>query len=171
LSLESRKLDCDSRRDYVRRLKQKTTDTHNALADFYNRKQAVRVNQLTLLAAFFLPLSLAAAVLSMQNRLVDLHLLLYDFLGVVIILSTLAAFFAWINRFGEPICETIIYANYGHRADDNPMIRKALTIFWIVIWWAALLASFLTGMLKDIGLGLKILGFEAAGITLFWMCS
>ncbi|KAF5630306.1 hypothetical protein F52700_7328 [Fusarium sp. NRRL 52700] len=47
------------------------------------------VQQLTLLATIFLPLSLAAGVLSMQTRFKDLRTLLYDFFGVVVLLAAI----------------------------------------------------------------------------------
>ncbi|KAF5586463.1 mRNA 3 end-processing YTH1 [Fusarium pseudocircinatum] len=47
------------------------------------------VQQLTLLATIFLPLSLAAGVLSMQTRFKDLGTLLYDFFGVVVLLAAI----------------------------------------------------------------------------------
>ncbi|KAF5610631.1 uncharacterized protein FSUBG_2892 [Fusarium subglutinans] len=47
------------------------------------------VQQLALLATIFLPLSLAAGVLSMQTRFKDLGTLLYDFFGVVVLLAAI----------------------------------------------------------------------------------
>lgn len=48
-----------------------------------NANQTRGVQQLTLVATIFLPLSLAAGVLSMQIRFKDLGNLLYDFFGAV----------------------------------------------------------------------------------------
>lgn len=49
---------------------------------------SVSIKRLTVLAAFFLPLSLATSLLSMSTRFKDLHLLLYDFVGVFFLIST-----------------------------------------------------------------------------------
>ncbi|RKK34336.1 hypothetical protein BFJ67_g13833 [Fusarium oxysporum f. sp. cepae] len=54
-----------------------------------NINQTRGVQQLTLLATIFLPLSLAAGVLSMQTRFKDLGTLLYDFFGVVVLLAAI----------------------------------------------------------------------------------
>ncbi|KAH7147924.1 hypothetical protein DER46DRAFT_639502 [Fusarium sp. MPI-SDFR-AT-0072] len=54
-----------------------------------NINQNRGVQQLTLLATIFLPLSLAAGVLSMQTRFKDLGTLLYDFFGVVVLLAAI----------------------------------------------------------------------------------
>ncbi|KAJ4326730.1 hypothetical protein N0V84_002848 [Fusarium piperis] len=51
--------------------------------------QTRSVQRLTLLATIFLPLSLAAGVLSMQTRFVDLGFLLYDFFGVAVLLGAI----------------------------------------------------------------------------------
>ncbi|KAI1013670.1 hypothetical protein LB503_010700 [Fusarium chuoi] len=51
--------------------------------------QTKGVQQLTLLATIFLPLSLASGLLSMQTRFKDLGTLLYDFFGVVMLLAAI----------------------------------------------------------------------------------
>jgi Mg2+ and Co2+ transporter CorA len=53
-------------------------------------KETENVQRLTVLATIFLPLSLAARILSMQSRFKDLDYLLYDFVGVAILLEYLA---------------------------------------------------------------------------------
>jgi Mg2+ and Co2+ transporter CorA len=55
--------------------------------------QKRNVQFLTILATIFLPLSLAAGVLSMQSRFTDLGVLLYDFVGVVVLLVVIALLF------------------------------------------------------------------------------
>lgn len=46
--------------------------------------EAHSTRRLAVLATIFLPMSLATGVLSMQNRLRDTHLVLWDFLGISI---------------------------------------------------------------------------------------
>ncbi|KAH6692193.1 hypothetical protein F5X68DRAFT_258917 [Plectosphaerella plurivora] len=53
-------------------------------------EQALSVKRLTLLAAVFLPLSLASSLLSMGTRAVDLGVLWYDYLGISVLLVFLA---------------------------------------------------------------------------------
>lgn len=153
-------------------------EQHAALAARITMKQATSVSQLTLLAAFFLPLSLSAAILSMQTRFMQLHLLLYDFLGVMLILGALAAVLAVVNRYGTRVWNFNTNLAYGAKLRKAEAkveiggwpIRRATRFAWIGFWWCALLASFLVGMLMDDAkFGLRILGFEAAGILLVWV--
>ena len=53
-----------------------------------NVRESYSVKRLIIVASIFLPLSLASSVLSMQTRFVDLHLLLYDILGVFCLISS-----------------------------------------------------------------------------------
>ena len=53
-------------------------------------EQALSVKRLTLLAAVFLPLSLASSLLSMGTRAVNLGVLWYDYLGISVLLVFLA---------------------------------------------------------------------------------
>jgi hypothetical protein len=69
----------------------------NALTYCANTEQNASINQLILLAAFFLPLSLATDVLSIQSRFSELHLLLFDFVGVFLVVRTLALLFFFIS--------------------------------------------------------------------------
>jgi Mg2+ and Co2+ transporter CorA len=55
-----------------------------------NIDDSVSVKRLTILAAVFLPCSLACSIVSMQTRFVELHLLLYAFLGGFILVASLA---------------------------------------------------------------------------------
>ncbi|KAK2063272.1 hypothetical protein LY76DRAFT_601903 [Colletotrichum caudatum] len=56
----------------------------------WNVNQSQNVKVLTLLATVFLPLSLSAGILSMNTRFKDLGDLMYDFIGVVVLLGALA---------------------------------------------------------------------------------
>lgn len=132
-------------------------ELYKVLAQIISIEQANSVNQLTLLAAFFLPLSLAAAILSMQTRFADLGVLLYDFLGVMVILIALALLVAGFNAYGRSYYDDFLHEVYfALRA--FPAYPRRITIFWSSLWISALLASFLLGMLKSVDLGGTVLG-------------
>ncbi|KAF1951218.1 hypothetical protein CC80DRAFT_212610 [Byssothecium circinans] len=164
--------DCTFYRTSASRLKAEHVEAQEIHLKWVNAKQADSVNQLTLLAAFFLPLSLAAGVLSMQTRFSDLHLLLYDFVGVVVILATITAFLAALSRWGPSMYEYIIFSAYGRLALRwAPPMQQVVKFAPPAVWWLVFLASFLVGMSKDVLLGLRILGYGAAGITVLWLLS
>jgi hypothetical protein len=114
---------------------------------------------LSLLAIIFLPLSLASSLLSMQTRFVDLHYLLYDFFGVIVLLGTITAAIVVFLKCASWRSETLNTRVTHEKA--LKAIRGGIT-FMIIIPWTLILSSFLVGMLKDVGLGLKILGFRFA---------
>jgi hypothetical protein len=64
-----------------------------------NITQVNSVQRLTVLATIFLPMSLAAGVLSMQSRFKDLGVLLYDFVGVVVLLGAFAVLLFFVMFF------------------------------------------------------------------------
>ncbi len=86
-------------------------------------KSADAAFRLATLATVFLPLSLASSLLAMTTRFKDLRLLLYDFLGVSVLLVT-AALLAWIiirmanNPYG--LTRNVVYS-----------LRKRLGYNWI----------------------------------------
>jgi len=171
IRLRSLKQDSQFYRREVGRHKAQMVELHELISSLSNEKQANSVNQLTFIAALFLPLSLAAGILSMQTRFVDLGLLLYDFVGAVFILGAVAAFFMFIGRYGKYVFERSIYISHGQIVYQFPYLLRILKLTLFAAWWLALLSSFLVGMLKDVGFGLKILGFEAVGITGLWLLS
>jgi hypothetical protein len=122
---------------------------------------------LTLLASFFIPMSLASSLLSMSTRFVDLHYLLYDFCGVIVILSTLVI---WVFLGLKVFVWAKEYFTTLEVAHPKLYKRIGKPIFLIVVYtvlftfWALLMASFLYGMIKDVILGLKILGFGSAAL-------
>ena len=63
-----------------------SSDLVSARITLGQEEQAVSVNRLTLLAAIFLPLSLASSLLSMGTRALDLGVLWYDYLGISVFL-------------------------------------------------------------------------------------
>ncbi|KAK5046949.1 hypothetical protein LTR84_007303 [Exophiala bonariae] len=59
--------------------------------------QSIRL--LSILASICLPMSLASGILSMQTRFRDLHLLLYDFLGVLVLVGSIISCILLIVRY------------------------------------------------------------------------
>lgn len=163
--------DCNFYKLYMSRCKDWNERFHVETGNKLSTRQANSVSQLTMLAAIFLPLSLSAAVLSMQTRFADLHLLLYDFLGVIVILGTVALLVAGVNRWGIVAYDKFIGFSYGWRLWSEETISKVIKLIFFVLWWASFLASFLIGMLKDEIVGLETLGYAAAGICFVWIVS
>jgi hypothetical protein len=134
-----------------------------------------RVQLLSLLAVVFLPLSLASSILSMQTRFVDLHYLLYDFFGVIFLLGTLTFVLLGV----------LLLLQWGYGKLYNWMESPTLfslgprwragkyapfvTIFAFLAPWGLAVASCFGGMIYDIGLGLKILGYGFGGITILFI--
>ncbi|KAF2243993.1 hypothetical protein BU26DRAFT_523534 [Trematosphaeria pertusa] len=162
--------ECDFYKLYISRRKERYNEVHKMLSNMLSIKQADSVNRPTLLAALFLPLSLSAGILSMQTRFADLHLLLYDFVGLIFLLGTVAAVLAILDRHGLRVYDRIIDIAYGWRTVSKHLTR-ALQFAIAIVWWLVFLVSFLVGMLSSVKLGLKVLGFEAAGVVVLWLIS
>jgi hypothetical protein len=131
-----------------------------------NAKEQARNWFLSILASVFLPLSLATSILSMQTRFVNLHLLLYDLCGVIVLLATLVfvvlVFLSVLLYCREKLAKFEINHPFG------PFLKRmALFLFFVffVAAWMLAIASFLYGMIVDVKLGLKILGFGAVGVS------
>lgn len=135
--------------------------------------EAQNVRLLSILASIFLPLSLACGLLSMQTRFSELHYLLYDFFGVLVLLGTTVAVILaalrshlWWKRLLTKLEEDPLFR------DINPTAQIVVP-YCLVLGWGLLISSFLVGMIKDVGLGLKILGYGAlvaVGISLLLPC-
>jgi hypothetical protein len=145
------------------------------------------IKRLTLLAALFLPLSLASSLLSMGTRAKDLGLLWYDYVGICALMM-LCVFIVY--QFMH-LLDYIRVARATTTASWLDKVKKqtprglwALAVFaidyvtsgkhrtrkWVVMLWifnyafiGATVASFWIGMWKDVALGLKIWGYAAAG--------
>ncbi|KAI0849387.1 hypothetical protein F5Y00DRAFT_66020 [Daldinia vernicosa] len=122
--------------------------------------QSGNVQNLTLLATIFLPLSLAAGVLSMQSRFKDLGTLLYDFFGVVVLLATIVVLFlgamfilANIKELESRLLKYQIYRHFGRR-----LLLSSFALI-LITFGALVLSSFVVGMFKDVVLGASILGY------------
>lgn len=133
--------------------------------------QTKGVQQLTLLATIFLPLSLASGLLSMQTRFKDLGTLLYDFFGVVMLLAAIVIIIMILLNLMTVVNE--VDSKLGVRSSGYRENIRGKVLFTINAGFCAfgclVLSSFLVGMFKDISLGGKILGFVVAAICGLWM--
>ncbi|KAI1469142.1 uncharacterized protein F4812DRAFT_422164 [Daldinia caldariorum] len=122
--------------------------------------QSGNVQNLTLLATIFLPLSLAAGVLSMQSRFKNLGSLIYDFFGVVVLLVAIVILLLGIMFVLTNIreLESKVLKYKAYRQFER---RVVLGIFglMLILFGAVVLTSFIIGMFKDIVLGATILGY------------
>lgn len=126
----------------------------------FHESSSVRL--LSLLAVIFLPLSLASSLLSMSTRFADLHYLLYDFFGVIVLLGTVTITIVIVLKLLSRASEKV---ESKVTSDTGRKIVKQGIVFMVVVPWGLILASFLVGMIKDVGLGLRVLGYGAAGIV------
>jgi hypothetical protein len=124
--------------------------------------ESSKVQLLGLLAAIFLPLSLASSLLSMQTRLTDLHYLLYDFCGVIVLLGTIVLIIVILLKLFARFKDKMAEWKSNTSRFYIPWVSHKLqygVLGWLVVVWALLLSSFLVGMVRDVPLGLKILGY------------
>jgi hypothetical protein len=130
-----------------------------------NQEQA-RNWLLSILASVFLPLSLATSILSMQTRFVDLHFLLYDLCGIIVLVATLVLMVLLVVSAIVYCREKLAKLETNKPGLGTLFKRMALLIFFGVFCtaWMVTIASFIYGMIVDVKLGLKILGFGAAGV-------
>lgn len=166
-------------RGLVADLRQKTKEVPNALEHHLkflelrrNVHESGNLWVLTVLASLFLPLSLACGILSMQTRLKDLHLLLYDFCGVVVLVVTLAALLILLVKLSMGI------SGWLKRASSTWFVGvKNLKILFAVLlfqFWGLVIASFAFGMTRDARTGGIILGvgtaYFASVAAIAWVC-
>jgi hypothetical protein len=124
---------------------------------------AQNVGLLSILASVFLPLSLATGLLSMQTRFTHLHYLLYDFFGVLVLLGSIVI--AILIMLRAHLWWKELLLQLGRNAMFRKHIRPiGFTVFlcFFFLVWALLLSSFLIGMIRDVGLGLRVLGYGVA---------
>lgn len=142
-------------------------ELHTARSQYNNKTQADNLNRLTILTACFLPLSLAAAVLSMQTRFAHLHLFLYDLVGVALIFGVAALTIVLtsgklMDWYDQKRRGNKSYFTFGTSGYVKLSLSAVIYVFVIL-----LTVSFLVGMLKDVILGLKVLGYETGGALAF----
>jgi hypothetical protein len=128
-----------------------------------NVHESESVKRLTILAAFFLPLSLSSSILAMDKRLVDLHLLLYDFVGVFTIIASLAILLYIVIGLGIKVARRVNVAFNFHPEKEGSW--KTVNYSFALIFWAIITSSFIVGMVKDVILGLEVLGYLLAGFA------
>jgi hypothetical protein len=132
-----------------------------------NMQESLRVWVLSALASLFLPLSIATGLLSMQSRFIDLHVLLYDFCGVVVLVGTVLILSFQLLRgyvhLKEDFRTWMPTSKFQNRT--KIIIESGAAVSVAVFGWALILASFLVGMIKDTRLGGKILGIGLATLT------
>ncbi|EWG54718.1 hypothetical protein FVEG_17376 [Fusarium verticillioides 7600] len=135
-----------------------------------NINQNRSVQQLTLLATIFLPLSLAAGVLSMQTRFKDLGTLLYDFFGVVVLLAAIVLIIMILLSLVAVVKEldSKFLRNESYRESFRGKFLLAVNIGFFV-FGCLVLSSFLVGMFKDVTLGARILWYGVAAICGLWV--
>lgn len=126
-----------------------------------NIQESTSLWLLSLLAAIFLPLSLASSLLSMQTRLTELHYLLYDFFGVIVLFGSGALLIILVMK---KVAKT-------NGSAHGVLKIKGINRIVAVLAWATVVASFLVGMIIHVDLGLKILGIGvAANIGMLALC-
>lgn len=168
--------------------------THTAAGQ---EEQALSVKRLTMLAAIFLPLSLASSLLSMGSRAADLGVLWYDYIGVSVLLIFLAAVVlqslrlwdgavdwkrAAVKRMmGNSSVESISGPDKVKKFIELARFSLSMSAIFFALYglkptkgWKAyvachyalglaVVASFVVGMFHDLGLGLAVMGYAAAG--------
>lgn len=140
-------------------LMQDSVEDRRSRLEYYNNNQADSLSRLSILATFLLPLSISATVLSMQTRFSDLGVLLYDLVGVTSLLGFISL---TVYLFSKQIMASrkgrIVNKSFG-----RTRLQPSLIFFpYAVILF--LTVSFLVGMFRGEIVGLKVLGFEAAGV-------
>jgi hypothetical protein len=123
-----------------------------------NMEESISVKQFTILAAVFLPLSLAASLLGMQKRFKDLGVLLYDFIGAFLVVGTIGLLFVVAMQAAQKLkAQNSKFRRFTVLIDT----RRRTTLFYAIL---ALIfpVSFVVGMLNDTRLGAKILGYGLA---------
>ena len=159
--------------------------------------QTLAINRLTLLAAIFLPISLASSLLSMSTRAVDLGPLWYDYFGLCSTLilgvyvaycvmrgkddleyataTKLAAFLDRLNRKGELGKIIVKWARLliSRYAQFDAGFQKR-GVFWSYVpeLWSlciVITASFWVGMVTNYPFGLKVLWIGVVAWLAFWL--
>ncbi|KAH7341148.1 hypothetical protein BKA66DRAFT_448350 [Pyrenochaeta sp. MPI-SDFR-AT-0127] len=122
--------------------------------------ESLNVGLLSLLASIFLPLSLAASLLSMQTRFTDLQFILYDFGGISIFLGTVVIIVVHVLHIYARIVDGITEQKYlpGHHDQELTIFRMSFKIPFYIVWLALFIAFFI-GMVADVALGLNILKY------------
>lgn len=144
-------------------------DVFRLHSDVFQVRQASSLSSLTVLASIFLPLSLAAGILSMQYRFNELHLRIYDFFGVTVMLCTLAIVAYLTSRWisNHLLREWYVRSGLWESQEDTNEVRVNRWVKWMLgLGWCLGLASFLVGMFLDYRTGLTMMA-AALSVALF----
>lgn len=139
-----------------------------------NFQDSVNSRLLSLLASIFLPLSLATSLLSMSTRFIALGPLLYDFCGVVFLFASLVILVVLLLK----VLQWLYWKAEAIRFERTLGSRLALffllaphnkSAFWVClsVAWLMVLSSFVVGMVIDVTLGFRVLGYGIAGLVVF----
>lgn len=132
-------------------------DTYVKYGEIYHAvRESTSVWILSLLAAIMLPLSLATGVLSMGTRFVELGSVLYDFVGVVVLLATMVIVFVAVIIGGMIVKRLSMRFLRAHLSSSvRVAVQGALkpsvlfaTGLNALLFWIVVLTSFLVGMIK-----------------------
>ncbi|KAF2996876.1 hypothetical protein E8E13_004898 [Curvularia kusanoi] len=161
IGLEHFEEDVASNKRELMYLNQELVAKERTRLDRYSNDQSNSVKRLTILATYFLPLSISATILSMQTRFSDLGFLLYDFVGVTLLLGFVALTIYTLSK-------KIMAFQKSMQDGDNLISIRGKSVRLTRMKFAyptslLLTVSFLIGIFKDENVGLKVLGFEAAG--------
>lgn len=149
----------------------------NAASAETDERQSQSVNRLALLAAIFLPLSLASSLLSMNTRAADLGPLWYDYFGLALITMSLVVslylcillqdtvrMIDWrLSAVDLRALQLLGAAVYELKTWIMPSNWRAMKLFIFCCFWVVVVTSFCLGMTRNVTLGLYILGYGAAG--------
>ena len=151
---------CHQRLNCTRRSIDRLNRSFDAQDKVHNIQESTSVKRLTILATIFLPLSLSTSILSMQSRFVDLKLKLYDFIGVFVIVGTVAVLILLIVSAVSRIKSSMRHFRVSLRTRE----LQAMLYWWFCgIIWAIVLVSFIVGMVRDVKFGLYILCYGFLG--------
>jgi hypothetical protein len=183
---------CQQRLNNTKRYMSAMIRAHEASSHEENIKESGSIKRLTILATVFLPLSLASSILSMQTRLRDLGILLFDFLGVFVVTGCCAVLLlllvdtAITHKKNAP-SRPMFWAQWKAHSWWAPkdLLEKwkatkphtherqyfgesfvAMSILYILVW-LVLASSFLTGMLFKVKVGMILLGAGSATILIY----
>ena len=139
----------------------------NAYREILNVRESQGVKRLTMLATVFLPLSLSSSILAMNTRFRDLDRLLFDFVGVFLILGSLALVFYVIIASGNKVLATLARNMSNQSRIPGFRFRRAGAICYAVSW-ILLTGAFVQSMFNKPVLAFSIIGigFSLVGTLL-----
>lgn len=167
--VRSETLRCASLIKHTKRLDTRYEDLFALNTTVSQSRQSFSVTILTVLAAVFLPLSLASSILSMQYRFNELGVRLYDFFGVAWLFCTFALACGALVRYGTYLSDRLWSLRHLQKEKYKTWKGSIKGIAYsYAAGWTFVLVSFLLGMfLKDQGVDWKAYPFLGAGIAIF----